>query len=189
MQMQSKNLVCKCSRAAKVTKDEQQAFAAYLEAEQRGERFAGVAGKGKTFTFAMPYGSYPGYVFGGLSNAQTLAIIRAGMRELSTLSGCKFVETSKTSKANLKWYVKAGIPALAQYQDGKIYINSARKINASIARMVTLHEPLHFLGYRSAPPSDKWDHCVDQNCIFHVNGTGTLICNHIKSWMRWKFGA
>lgn len=180
--------ICRCLRAPAMSKAEFAEFNRFLAAESAGERWMGAQGKGKTYRFALPYGSYPGYVFGGLTNAQTVATIRAGMRELSTLSGCKFVETSKTSQAHLRWYVKPGIPALAQYQDGKIYINSARKVNLAIARMVTLHEPLHFLGYRSAPSGDKWYHCVDNTCVFNVNGGGTIICNHIRSWLRWKFG-
>lgn len=183
--------ICKCERTPALSRAELADFEQFLEDEAAGKRvLKGVkSGKGKTYRFAMPYGNYPAYVFGGLTNAQTVATIRAGMRELSSLSGCKFVETSKTSQAHLRWYVKPGIPALAQYQDGKIYINSARKVNAAIARMVTLHEPLHFLGYRSVPAGDKWHHCVDPKCIYHVNGSGTIICNHIRSWLRWKFGA
>lgn len=151
---------------------------------------ANLTGKPRTFTFAMPYGSYPAYAWKGLGNAQTLKIIRATYAELSKLSGAKFVETSKTSKADIRVYFQ-NIANGGQYEgNGKIkFSNSRAGVTAKIARIWLIHETQHFLGYRASPPADKFHHSTNKAEIFHAWGSGEQYGAHFTNWMKSRFGA
>lgn len=145
--------------------------------------------RGRTFTFGLPYGSYPAYAWAGLGNARTVQIIRAAFAELSRLSGAKFVETAKTSKANIRIYFQA-IANGGQYEgDGKIkFSNTRRGVTPAIARAWLIHEVQHYLGYRASPPADKFYHSRIRTEIFHGDGGGTVFGNHFLAWLRGRYG-
>lgn len=145
---------------------------------------------GRVFLFGLPYGSYPAYAWKGLGNAQTLKIIRAAYAELSKLSGAKFVETSNTSKADIRVYFQ-NIANGGQYEgNGKIKFSNTRAgVTAKIARIWLIHETMHFLGYRAKPPADKFHHSTNKAEIFHAWGSGEQYGAHFTNWMKSRFGA
>lgn len=147
-------------------------------------------GKGRTFTFAMPYGSYPAYAWAGLGNAKTVQIIRAAFADLSKQSGARFVETSNTSKANIRVYFQA-IANGGQYEgNGKIKFSNTRKgVTPAIARIWLIHEVQHFLGYRYSPPADKHYHSRIPTEIYHAAGSGPNYGAHFLNWLRGRYGA
>ena len=148
-----------------------------------------VAARGRTFTFGLPYGSYPAYAWPGIGNAQTVALIRTAFRELSAVSGAKFVETSKTSKANIRIYFSSTITNGGQYEGGgKIKFSNRRRVPPAIAKAWVIHEVQHFLGYRASPPADKHYHSRIKTEIFHGDGGGTAFGAHFLAWMRSRYG-
>ena len=143
---------------------------------------------GRTFRYQMVYGNYPAYAFSGMNNAQTLAVIRAAMAELSTVSGAKFVESSKSP--NIRFYfTKVPYNAIGAYMGkGKIYLSQTRKITVPIAKICVQHEVGHYLGIKASPASDKWGHCPDKTCVMNINGTGPKWCGKCKNQMTIRYG-
>jgi hypothetical protein len=149
-----------------------------------------LTGKGRTFTYGLPYGSHPNYSWKGLGNAQTLKVIRGAFAELSKQSGAKFVETSKTSKANIRIYFQNIADGGLYEGNGKIkFSNSRAGVTAKIGRIWLLHEVMHYLGYRAAPPSDKFYHSTNKNEIYHAWGSGEQYGAHFLNWMKSRYGA
>jgi hypothetical protein len=148
-----------------------------------------VKARGRTFTFALPYGNHPNYAWLGLGNARTVQIIRAAFAELSRLSGAKFIETAKTSKANVRVYFQ-NIANGGQYEgDGKIRFSNSRKgVTPAIGRAWLIHEVQHFLGYRASPPADKFHHSRIRAEIYHGDGGGTVFGAHFTNWLRGRYG-
>ena len=147
-------------------------------------------GKGRRFTFALPYGSHPNYSWAGMGNAKTVAVIRSAFAELSKLSGAKFIETSNTSKANVRVYFQA-IKNGGQYEgNGKIKFSNQRKgLTPPIAKAWVQHEVMHYLGYRASPPADKFHHSTLRTEIYHGDGGGTVFGPHFTGWIRSRYGA
>jgi hypothetical protein len=144
---------------------------------------------GRKFTFALPYGSYPAYKWANMTNAQTVAVIRSAFADLSKLSGAKFVETSNTSKANIRIYFNSSIENGGQYEgNGKIKFSTKRKPPAPIAKAWVQHEVMHYLGYRYAPPADKFYHSRIKTEVFHGDGGGTVLGAHFTNWLQSRFG-
>jgi hypothetical protein len=146
--------------------------------------------KPRTFKYQLVYGNYPAYAFRGFTNAQTVAMIRKAMADLSRQSGAKFVEVTKNP--NLRFYFNTKVPygAIAAYMgDGKVYISQTRAVTAQVAGIVIQHETGHFLGVKASPASDKWGHCPVASCIMNVNGTGPTWCAKCRGQLVRKYGA
>jgi hypothetical protein len=148
------------------------------------------AAKPRRFTYALPYGSHPNYSWLGMGNAKTLAVIREAFADLSKISGAKFVETSNTSKANIRVYFQ-NIKNGGQYEgNGKIKFSNSRKgLTPPIATAWVQHEVMHYLGYRASPPADKVYHSTIKTEIFHGDGGGTAFGPHFTAWIRSRYGA
>jgi hypothetical protein len=148
------------------------------------------AAKPRRFTYALPYGSHPNYSWLGMGNAKTLAVIREAFADLSKISGAKFVETSNTSKANIRVYFQ-NIKNGGQYEgNGKIKFSNSRKgLTPPIAKSWVQHEVMHYLGYRASPPADKVYHSTIKTEIYHGDGGGTAFGPHFTEWIRSRYGA
>jgi hypothetical protein len=143
---------------------------------------------GRTFRYQMVYGNYPAYAFAGMNNAQTVAVIRAAMAELSRVSGAKFVESSKSPNVRF-YFTKVPYNAIGAYMGkGKIYLSQTRKITAAIAKICVQHEVGHYLGIKASPASDKWGHCPTKSCVMNINGTGPVWCERCKSQLVRRYG-
>lgn len=160
-----------------------------LEAELERSELAMAKAKPKVFRFAMPYGAYPGYTWKGQTNAQTVGHIRAAMAALGKVSGAKFVEEKKTSKAHIKIYFQ-NIANGGQYEgNGKIVFNvNFQPASAAMARAWVQHEVMHFLGYRAAPAADRWHHSTLATEVYHIAGNGTSLGSHFIAWMKTQYG-
>ena len=145
--------------------------------------------RSRAFKFQMVYGTYPGFAFNGMNNSQTVAVIRKAMADLSKLSGAKFVETSNTSKANIRVYFQ-NIKNGGQYEgNGKIKFSNSRKgLTPPIAKAWVQHEVMHYLGYRASPPADKFYHSTIKTEIFHGDGGGTAFGPHFTAWIQSRYG-
>lgn len=144
----------------------------------------------RTFRFAMPYGVYSWYTYKGMTNAQMIAAIRSAMADLSKVSGAKFVEERKTSKADIKIYFTTAMTAGAQYVgSGNIWCNANRKVTPVIAKAWIQHETMHFLGYRASPAHDNFGHSTIKTEVYHWAGSGTVLGAHFTNWMRARYGA
>lgn len=148
------------------------------------------AAKPRRFTYALPYGSHPNYSWLGMGNAKTLAVIREAFADLSKISGAKFVETSNTSKANIRVYFQ-NIKNGGQYEgNGKIKFSNSRKgLTPPIAKAWVQHEVMHYLGYRASPPADKVYHSTIKTEIYHGDGGGTVFGPHFTAWIQGRYGA
>jgi hypothetical protein len=143
---------------------------------------------GRIFRYQMVYGNYPAYAFSGMNNAQTVAVIRAAMAELSTVSGAKFSESSRSPHVRF-YFTKVPYNAIAAYMGkGKIYLSQTRKITTAIAKICVQHEVGHYLGIKAKPASDKWGHCPDKTCVMNINGTGPKWCSKCRAIMTSKYG-
>lgn len=148
------------------------------------------AARSRTFRFNLVYGNYPGFAFKGMNNAQTVAVIRKAMADLSKVSGAKFVESS--SKPHVRFYFMAQVKynAIGVYMgDGKIYLSQSRPITAPVAGICVQHEVGHFLGVKASPAADKWGHCPDNKCVMNINGTGPVWCAKCRGQLVAKYGA
>jgi len=159
-----------------------------IEAIDQPELMA--AGKPRQFKFQLVYGHYPGFAFKGMSNAQTVGVIRKAMADLSKVSGAKFVESS--SKPHLRFYFMKQVTynAIGVYMgDGKVYLSQTRPITAPVAGICVQHEVGHFLGIKASPAADKWGHCPDKGCVMNINGTGPAWCSRCRGQLVAKYGA
>ena len=147
------------------------------------------AAKPRRFTYALPYGSHPNYSWLGMGNAKTLAVIREAFADLSKISGAKFVETSNTSKANIRVYFQ-NIKNGGQYEgNGKIKFSNSRKgLTPPIAKAWVQHEVMHYLGYRASPPADEFYHSTIKTEIYHGDGEGTVFGPHFTAWIQGRYG-
>jgi hypothetical protein len=144
---------------------------------------------GRVFKYQMVYGSYPGFAFKGMSNAQTLTVIRKAMAALSNVSGAKFTEVTKSP--NLRFYFMKEVQynAIGVYMgNGKVYLSQTRPITEPIANICVQHEVGHFLGVKASPASDKWGHCPTATCIMNINGTGPTWCPRCRAQLTSKYG-
>lgn len=144
---------------------------------------------GRTFRYQLVYGNYPGFAFKGMNNAQTVAVIRKAMADLSRVSGAKFVESSKSPDLRFFFMKSVAYNAIGVYMgSGKIYFNQNRAVTPPIAGICTQHEAGHFLGLKASPASDKYSHCPDKQCIFNINGTGPAWCVRCKARLVARWG-
>ncbi len=145
--------------------------------------------QGRTFRYQFVYGSYPGFSFKGLNNAKTLAVMRKAMAELSSVSGAKFTESSKSPDLRFYFMKTVAYNAIGVYMGkGKVYFNQNRPVTEPIANICTQHETAHFLGLKASPASDKYSHCPDSSCIFNINGTGPKWCSKCRSQLTSRWG-
>jgi hypothetical protein len=136
----------------------------------------------------MPWGNYPGYAFKGMTNAQTVSIIRKAMADLSKVSGAKFVESNSSPHLRI-YFTKVPYNAIGAYMgNGKIYLSQTRPITAPIAGICVQHEAGHFLGVKASPAADKWGHCPDKTCVMNINGTGPKWCDKCRGKLIAKYG-
>ena len=145
---------------------------------------------GRTFRYQLVYGNYPGFAFKGMNNAQTVAVMRKAMADLSKVSGAKFVESSKSPDLRFFFMKSVAYNAIGVYMgNGKVYFSQNRAVTPPIAGICTQHEVGHFLGLKASPPADKWGHCPTKSCIMNINGTGTGFCAKCAGWLRSRYGA
>ena len=144
---------------------------------------------GRTFKFQLVYGNYPGFAFKGMNNAQTVAVMRKAMADLSKVSGAKFVESSKSPDLRFYFMKTVAYNAIGVYMgNGKVYFNQNRPVTAAIAGICTQHESAHFLGLKASPASDKFGHCPDKQCVFNINGTGAVWCTRCRGRLTSRWG-
>lgn len=144
---------------------------------------------GRTFRFQLVYGNYPGFAFKGMNNAQTVAVMRKAMADLSKVSGAKFVESSKNPNIRFFFMKTVAHNAIGVYMgNGKIYFNQNRAVTPPIAGICTQHEVGHFLGLKASPAADKYSHCPDKVCVFNINGNGPIWCGRCRSRLQAKYG-
>jgi hypothetical protein len=145
--------------------------------------------KARTFKYQIVDRDSPATAFRGMSNPQTVLIVREAMTALSLVCGAKFVEVD--SYANLRIYFKDRVDydAIGVYAgNGNIWMSRTRSISAPNAKTCVMHEVGHFLNLWANPRSDGWGHCPDKTCIYHINGTGRDWCPACRTILVSKFG-